>query len=673
MSEASGFGYPNFRTLAMCVPWTDRPLPPELPLAFKACAPPMNSNTIYFETHRKNIDEARNWFAEAAIQHNAKYLFMWDEDVLVPPHALRELCYVMDNWPKVGVIGGIYCLKTERPEPLVFKSAGSGPFWDWKVGEVFECGAIGMGCTLIRTELFKDIEKPWFRTVDDLSSYLDNIPAGEQWTEDLYFAKKVVESKKWKIMAHGGLVMPHIDVRTGRRYELPPDSKPARHLMLPVGKKKILDIGPGEAGRMRTQEGTVVTVDIRDGLGVDYRCDFRKMPFANEEFDIVHCAIPGQRVLTPLGWIAIENLCIGDRVVGRSGVTEIIRTFRFPYIGPVFSLKTSQGEAIVTGEHPIATPSGWTNADQLRETAEAFVCPSEIKPADFVDDSKILSVVRGLSALGPNSAMSVLADNPFFQKLEHQFSLASFAYKKWQNLFNKYATSFHRTMHDYTIALFIVLLRSSRLAQATAYADGLNQFVNSFQDFRITIDELNAGMYTRASTGKTHASLTVHDSSQPSHINIARFHNVSSYHYHGPVFNLETGDNTFFLEGLLTHNCSQGLEHIPRRDVSDTLDEWIRVLKKDGELRLAVPNLEWACKKILAGDVGTMVAKQEVSALDVLYAQQQYAEDFHQNGWTPKTLEKALRDKGFKEFVIDTPSFLISMRAWKIKPKKKHA
>ena len=401
--SASGFGYPNFRTLALCVPWTDRPLPPKLPLAWKACAPPMNSNTIYFETHKRNIDDARNWFAEAAIQHNAKYMFMWDEDVLLPPHALRELCYVMDNWPKVGVIGGIYCLKTERPEPLVFKSAGSGPFWDWKVGEVFECGAIGMGCTLIRTELFKDIEKPWFRTVDDLSSYLDNVPAGEQWTEDIYFCKKVVESKKWKIMAHGGLVMPHVNVQTQQEYVLPPDSKPARHLLLAVGKKKILDIGPGEAGPMRTNEGTVVSVDIRDGLGVDYRCDFRKLPFATEEFDVVH--------------------------------------------------------------------------------------------------------------------------------------------------------------------------------------------------------------------------------------------------------------------------SSQSLEHIPRRDVSSTLDEWIRVLKKDGELRLAVPNLEWAAKRILAGDIGTMVPKVEVSALDVFYAQQQYPEDFHMNGWTPKTLEKALRDKGFKHFIVDTPSFLISIRAWRIKPK----
>jgi predicted SAM-dependent methyltransferase len=404
MSESSGFGYPNFRTLALCVPWSGRPLPPELPMAFKNCSPPMNSNTIYFETRGKNIDEARNWFAEQAIKNNAKYLFFWDEDVLVPPHALRELMYVADNWKDIAVIGGIYCLKVERPEPLVFKTTGGGPYWDWKVGEVFPCAATGMGCTLIRAEVFKDIERPWFRTVDDLSPYLDNIPSGEQWTEDLYFCRKVADTKKWKIMAHGGLLMPHIDVRTGKRYELPPDSKPARRLAMPVGTKKILDIAPGESGPMKTNEGKVVTVDIRDGLGVDYRCDFRKMPFATGEFAIVH--------------------------------------------------------------------------------------------------------------------------------------------------------------------------------------------------------------------------------------------------------------------------CSQGLEHIRRTDVSPTLDEWIRVLSPDGELRITVPNLEWAAKRILAGDVGDMIPKPEVTALDVLYAQQQYDEDFHMNGWTVKTLERELRKKGFKYFSHTTPSFLIAMRAWRKNPPK---
>ena len=289
-------------------------------------------------------------------------------------------------------------MKVDRPEPLVFKGPGGGPYWDWHVGEVFECSAIGMGCTLIRTEIFKDIEKPYFRTVDDLSPHLDNIPSGEQWTEDLFFCKKVIETKKWKIIAHGQLVMPHIDVRTGKEYTLQPDSKPMRHLQIPAGKKKILDVGSGKAP-IKTNEGQVVSVDIRDDVGADYRCDFRRLPFANGEFDVVH--------------------------------------------------------------------------------------------------------------------------------------------------------------------------------------------------------------------------------------------------------------------------SSHALEHVARAETSTTLDEWIRVLKSDGELRLLIPNLEWAAKKIVSGELDG----KGITAMDVVYAQQQYAEDFPKNGFTPKSLEKILREKGFKHFMVETPAFHIFMRAWKTKPK----
>src|SRR5215471_3096158 len=403
MEAPSGFGYPHFATLAICVPWSGRPLPPELPIAFKNCSPPMNNNTIYFETHGMNIDAARNFFAEKAIEHKARYIFMWDEDVLLPGNAIRELCYVADNWPNVGVVAGIYCLKVDHPEPMVFKDQAGGVYWDWKVGEVFECAATSMGCTLIRTEMLKDLEKPYFRTVDDMTPYLDGVPMGEQWTEDLYFCRKVTDTKKWKVVAHGGLVMPHVDVRTGRRYELPPDSKPAKHLILPVGKKKIIDIGAGP-NPLKTDEGTVIAVDIRGDVGADYRADFRRLPFATGEFDIVY--------------------------------------------------------------------------------------------------------------------------------------------------------------------------------------------------------------------------------------------------------------------------SSHALEHIPRADTQAALTEWARILKADGEMRLVLPNLEWAAKRILAGEYG-MANGTNVTAFDVFYGAQSYAEDFHKNGFTPKNLDAMLRKLGFRYFKTETPVFNIVMRAWRQKPKKK--
>lgn len=285
MSEGSGFGYPHMPTLVFAIPFSGRPLPPKLTLAFHNCTPPMNYNTIMLHTMGAPIDKARQEFAEKALEVGAKYLFFWDEDVLLPAHALRELLYVMENQPECGVIGGIYCLKSDRPEPLVFKGVGTGPYWDWKVGEVFECTALGMGCTVIRTEVFKDMPKPWFRSVDDLSPYLDNVPMGEVWTEDLFFCKKVVDGKKWKIYAHGQLLMPHIDVRTGREYELPPESKPMRALNFTNDQLKVVDIGCGPA-KVKVAGSKVVGVDIRDLEGVDYRCDVRRMPFANGQFDL---------------------------------------------------------------------------------------------------------------------------------------------------------------------------------------------------------------------------------------------------------------------------------------------------------------------------------------------------------------------------------------------------
>lgn len=289
-STPSTFGYPHMTTLAYGIPFSGRPLPPQLLLAFSQMSPPMNTNVIMFQTMGRNIDEARTFFAEKAIESKAKYLLFWDEDVLVPAHALRELMFFMEHHPECGLVGAIYCLKVpHHPEPLVFKSPGAGPSWDWKVGEIFKVGGIGMGLTLIRVEMFADLAKPWFKTVNDLSPFLDNIPYGEVWTEDLWFCKQVRESKKWTMYAHGQLICPHLDVTTGKVYELPPDSAPMRGLTAPHGKAKILDIGSGEQP-YTSPEGKTISVDSREDVHPDYRCDARKLPFATGEFDIVHSA-----------------------------------------------------------------------------------------------------------------------------------------------------------------------------------------------------------------------------------------------------------------------------------------------------------------------------------------------------------------------------------------------
>jgi len=249
--------------------------------------PPMNYNVRYLSTWKKPVDWARNWLAERAIEAEAKYLFFMDEDVCVPPHAIRQLIYRLEHNPEAAVAGGIYCLKTDYPEPLVFVDGdGKGCYWDWHAGELFECSGIGMGCAMIRVEALAAIAKPWFQTVDDNSASLEGHNRATAWTEDLWFCKQVREAG-FKLLADGAILADHLDIGTGKAYRLPPDSKPAHKVGVVKGTKKILDIGAGTSP-YQTDEGEVVTFDARADTNPDYRGDARRLPFADGQFDVVH-------------------------------------------------------------------------------------------------------------------------------------------------------------------------------------------------------------------------------------------------------------------------------------------------------------------------------------------------------------------------------------------------
>lgn len=278
--------------LMVAVPLTGRPLPPAFTWAYANLHPPMCYNVIYatnFDQNRKVIpmlvDQARNWFCEQAIANKCKYIFFIDEDVTPPPHTLRQLIFQMEHHPEAAIIGGIYCHKAQPPMPMVFRGNGSGPYWDWKAGEFFEVSGIGMGCTLVRVDALAKIEKPWFKTVDNMERFWDGDPKAETWTEDLYFAKKITDAGM-KIYADSMVLAEHWDMRTMEPTTLPDHCLPLRRMGIKRGDKKIVDLGCGRS-HYETDEGQVLRVDIRDDVGADYRCDLRKLPFGTGEFDIV--------------------------------------------------------------------------------------------------------------------------------------------------------------------------------------------------------------------------------------------------------------------------------------------------------------------------------------------------------------------------------------------------
>ncbi|MDR2966376.1 MAG: methyltransferase domain-containing protein [Methanobacteriaceae archaeon] len=94
------------------------------------------------------------------------------------------------------------------------------------------------------------------------------------------------------------------------------------------------------------------------------------------------------------------------------------------------------------------------------------------------------------------------------------------------------------------------------------------------------------------------------------------------------------------------------LEHFGRFEINNVLSEWNRVLKKEGVLRLAVPNFEEI--------VGEFLENSNVDAIiGLLYGGQDYKYNFHKYCFTFDSLSKLLEDNGFYNVnIYDWKDFL---------------
>ena len=82
------------------------------------------------------------------------------------------------------------------------------------------------------------------------------------------------------------------------------------------------------------------------------------------------------------------------------------------------------------------------------------------------------------------------------------------------------------------------------------------------------------------------------------------------------------------------------LEHLSKRDVYKTLKRWREVLKDDGILRIAVPDIEAACEYY--------VEHRNLLPLQAIFwGSQLHDYDFHYVGWDFKNLKNDLQLNGF--------------------------
>ena len=91
------------------------------------------------------------------------------------------------------------------------------------------------------------------------------------------------------------------------------------------------------------------------------------------------------------------------------------------------------------------------------------------------------------------------------------------------------------------------------------------------------------------------------------------------------------------------------LEHLPRGDCKVALDEWHRLLREGGILRLQVPDIVGLARLCI---LKATVEDQRV-LIQNLYGTQAYTGDWHQNGFTELLLRAELHEAGFETVSLD--------------------
>jgi|GEM_PF-1434315 len=213
-----------------------------------------------------DIDHARQSLAEYSIKSKSKYTLFLDDDVFPPADAIKKIMFTGKD-----VVTGIYWTKRKPPEPVIYEDFQSGPYMDFPQEKIFKVKGSGLGFCLIKNDVFKKIEKPWFKF--NWKRKVKGKGTFKAGGEDLYFFQKL-DNANIPVWCDSSILCDHLDMNNNIFYPGPsiigryrPEialekSKinAQKHgllghaggtwetvtTLLPPGKKNVLNVGCGE-------------------------------------------------------------------------------------------------------------------------------------------------------------------------------------------------------------------------------------------------------------------------------------------------------------------------------------------------------------------------------------------------------------------------------------------
>lgn len=136
--------------------------------------------------HGQSPARNRNLIIEQALLHDATHILFLDDDIAFPPDLLtRLLAHDLD------IVTAVYMMRNYPHQPIIFDYADEKGrcmhHWppDNKEPGIVEIVGCGLGACLIKTDVFKKMEKPWIR-LGELEP--------DHWCDDLGFFRRAREA-----------------------------------------------------------------------------------------------------------------------------------------------------------------------------------------------------------------------------------------------------------------------------------------------------------------------------------------------------------------------------------------------------------------------------------------------------------------------------------------------
>ncbi len=151
------------------------------------------------------VDKARNELVHFALVNHVDLILFLDADNLFTDTVIDKLFKVMIE-EKADLVTGIYFQKGKPYNPLIreYKHGGFFTIENPPLGKVIKIDGCGMGCVLIKAEVFKKLKYPWFKF-----SYETWGKKEIQLSEDLYFCREMMRAGM-KLVCDTGVISPHI-------------------------------------------------------------------------------------------------------------------------------------------------------------------------------------------------------------------------------------------------------------------------------------------------------------------------------------------------------------------------------------------------------------------------------------------------------------------------------